>query len=294
MKNNHIPYTAGVVGWLIGMLVVLGLAWPLASPDTVSTAVMWAIGKWWAAYAFGLVVLVVTAMVKKIPLQPSLTGYVVPVALMVLLAMACLWVYPNTGFREELLSYMPVAVVFYVLSLLWVSLRKQNQGKGDMFRTVVPPLFGGIMILALVAVPVFTSNAFIYRNAFDLDVSEVKHPDKSMVAKCVLEIRKPGDYEFRAPSFFYFEMMGPEGEDAANAPSSTINWGGSGKPASGATGKFPLEIHWINIPDFAKEDLKAMMSDALPVLLEARSAAKPDEILYTVSAQETSEEDPAK
>jgi hypothetical protein len=159
---------------------------------------------------------------------------------------------------------------------------------------VVPPLFGGIMILALVAVPVFTSNAFIYRNAFDLDVTEVKHPDKSMVAKCVLEIRKPGDYEFRAPSFFYFEMMGPEGEDAANAPSSTINWGGTGKPASGATGKFPLEIHWSNIPDFAKEDLIAMMSDALPILLEARSAAKPEEILYTVSAEETKEADPGK
>ena len=283
MNKNHIPFGAGVVGWIIGLLVLLGLSWPLTSPATVSTAVMWAIGYWWAAYAFGLVVLVVAGLTKKIPLQPSLLGYIVPVAVMAALALACLWIYPNSGFREELLSYMPVAVVFYVLSLLWVALRKQSEAKGDLLRTVVPPLFGGIMILALVVIPVFTSNAFIYRKAFTLDVLEVKHPEKSMVAKCVLDIRKPGDYEFRAPSFYYFDMMDPETTKSENAPSSTINWGEAGKPAAGATGKFPLEIQWNNIPAIAKEDLEAMMNDALPILLEARSATQPDQILYTVS-----------
>jgi hypothetical protein len=292
MKKNHIPFGAGVIGWILGLLVLLGLSWPLTSPDTVSTAVMWAIGYWWAAYAFGLVVLIVTAVIKKIPLQPSLLGYIVPVAVMAVLAMACLWIYPNSGFREELLSYMPVAVVFYVLSLLWVMLRKQGESKGDVLRTVVPPLFGGIMILALVAIPVFTSNAFIYRKAFTFDVLEVKHPEKSMIAKCVLHIHKPGDYEFRAPSFYYFDMMEPEETTGDNAPSSTITWGQAGKPAAGATGTFPLEIHWSNIPAYAKEDLQALMSDALPILLEARSAAQPEQILYTVSTEESERTNP--
>lgn len=290
MKNNHIPFAAGVVGWILGLFVILGLAWPLTSPDTVSTAVMWAIGYWWAAYSFGLVLLVITALIKKAPLQPSLLGYIVPVAVMAALALACLWIYPNSGFREELMSYMPVAVVFYLLSLLWVTLRKPTETKGDLLRTVVPPLFGGIMILALVAVPVFTSNAFIYRNAFAFDVLEVKHPEKSMVAKCLLVIHKPGDYEFRAPSFYYFDMMDPDTADGTNAPTSTINWGEAGKPAAGATGKFPLEIHWNNIPAIAKADLEAMMADALPILLEARSAAQPEQILYTVSAEGAEQE----
>jgi hypothetical protein len=286
MKNNQIPFAAGVVGWILGLLVLLGLAWPLTSPDTFSTAVMWAIGYWWMAYAFGLVVLVVTALTKKIPLQPSLLGYIIPVAAMAALALACLWIYPNSGFREELLSYMPVTVVFYVLSLLWVALRKQSEATGDLLRTVVPPLFGGLMILALVAVPVFTSNAFIYRNAFAFDVLEVKHPERAMVAKCVLEINKPGDYEFSAPSFYYFDMMDSGETSGEGAPTSSITWGAAGKPAAGATGKFPLEIHWKNIPAYAKEDLESMMFDALPILLEARSADQPDQILYTVSAEE--------
>jgi hypothetical protein len=292
MKKPHIPFAAGVVGWILGLLVLLGLSWPLTSPDTVSTAIMWAIGYWWAAYAFGLIVLVATAVVKKIPLQPSLVGYIVPVAAMAALAMACLWIYPNAGFREELLSYMPVAVVFYVLSLLWVMLRKQGEPGGDVLRTVVPPLFGGVMILALVAIPVFTSNAFIYRNAFTFDVLEVKHPEKSMVAKCVLQIHKPGDYEFRAPSFYYFEMMDPTSADVGDASASTINWGEAGKPAANATGKFPLEIHWSNIPTLTKEDKEAMMADGMPILLEARSAGEPELILFTVSSDDMTRVNP--
>jgi hypothetical protein len=199
--------------------------------------------------------------------------------------MACLWIYPDAGFRAELMSYLPVSVVFYVLSLLWLTLRKQGEARGDMLRMAVPPLSGGIMILALVVIPIFTSNAFIYRNAFKLDVLEIKHPDNAMVAKCVLEIRKPGDYEFSAPSFFYFDMTDPESGESDNSPSSTVTWGQAGKPAAGAVGKFPLEILWSNIPMIAKDELQMLSPDFLPILIEARSTAQPDVILYTVGAE---------
>lgn len=290
MNKNQIPFAAGVIAWIIGLMVLFGLSWPLASPETVATAIMWAIGHCWAAFAFGLVVLVVTAWIRKIPLQHSLLGYLVPVAVIAVVAMACLWIYPDMGFRAELMNYLPVTVVFYVLSVLWLTLRKQSEARGNLARMAVPPLLGGIMILALVTIPIFTSNAFIYRNAFKLDVLEVKHPENAMVAKCVLEIRKPGDYQFSAPSFFYFDMTDPESVESAPTPSSIVTWGKAGKPAAGAVGKFPLEIFWSNIPTMAMEELQILSPDFLPILIEARSTAQPDEILYTVGAEEEPEE----
>jgi hypothetical protein len=285
MNKHQIPYVAGVVAWIIGLMAIFGLSWPLYSPDTVATAVMWTMGYWWAAYAFGLVILVVTALLGKIPLQPSLLGFILPVAVIAAMAMVCLWIYPDLGFRAELMSYMPVTVVFYVLSVLWLTLRKHGEARGDLVRTAAPPMLGGIMILTLVAIPVFTSNAFIYRNAFKLDVLEVIHPDNSMVAKCVLEIRKPGDYDFQALTFFYFDMIDPESADEDNSPRSTVTWGETGKPAAGAIGKFPMEILWSNIPDITRRDLMAMPTKALPILIEARSTAQPQETLYTFTAE---------
>jgi hypothetical protein len=290
MNQNQIPFAAGVIAWILGLMAILGLSWPLTSPDTVATAVLWAMGYCWAAFAFGLVVLVATARLRKIPLQPSLFGYIAPVAAVTVVAMVCLWIYPSVGFRAELMSYLPVTVVFYVMSLLWLALRKQSEARGDMSRMALPPLLGGLMILALVVSPVFTSNAFIYRDAFKLDVLEIKHPDNAMVAKCVLEIRKPGDYEFSAPTFFYFDMTDPESGESDNSPTSTVSWGQAGKPAAGAVGSFPFEILWSNIPTIASQELRTLSPDFLPILVEARSAAQPDVILYTIGTEEEPEE----
>lgn len=203
---------------------------------------------------------------------------------MMLLAMAFIWIYPNTGFREDLLSYIPVAVVFYIMSWMWISLRKLDEP--GLLRATTPPLFGGVIILALVAVPVFTSNAFIYRKAFTLDVLELQRPENPLVAKCVLAIHKPGDYEFRAPSSYYFEMIYPELMEDDAMPKSTVVWGEAGKPAAGASGKYPLEIRWNNIPKSEMMAATEMMTDAVPILLEAHPPGKPAEVLYTLNGWE--------
>jgi len=283
MKKSLTPFGAGILGWILGLMVLFGLAWPLSSPDTVSNAIIWMLEHWWAAYALGLVVLVAKALIAKIPPLTSLVAYILPLAVMMLLAMTFIWVYPNSGFREDLLSYIPVAVVFYVMSWIWISVSKQ--GEPGLLRASAPPLLGGIIILALVAVPVFTSNAFIYRNAFTLDVLEVQRPENSLVAKCVLEIHKPGDYEFRSPSSYYFEMIYPELMEDGSMPQSTVVWGDAGKPAAGNSGSYPLEIRWNNIP---KTEMAAaeMMTDAVPILLEAHASGKPDEVLYTLTGWE--------
>ena len=284
MKKNLTPYGAAIAGWIVGLVVLFGLAWPLSSPDTVANAIMWMLEHWWAAYALGLVFLFAKALSAKIPPLTSLIAYILPLAVMMLLAMAFIWIYPNTGFREDLLSYIPVSVVFYIMSWMWISLSKLDEP--GLLRATTPPLFGGVIILALVAVPVFTSNAFIYRKAFTLDVLEVQRPENALVAKCVLVIHKPGDYEFRSPSSYYFEMIYPELMEDDKMPQSTVVWGEAGKPAAGASGKYPLEIRWNNIPKSEMMAATEMMTDALPILLEAHPPGKPAEVLYTLTGWE--------
>jgi hypothetical protein len=288
MNSKHLPFGAGVAAWILGLIALFVLSYPLSSPETVSNALIWSISYWWIAYVIGLATLIVVALLKKIPMQASLIGYVAPVAVMAVLALICLGIYPNAGFREDLLGYMPVAVVFYLISWLWVRFSGQAESKeGDALRTLVPPLVGGVMILVLVVVPVFMSNAFIYRNAFTLDVLKIQRPGNSLTVECVLEIHKPGDYDFRVPPFFYFDMMEPEDIDDGDRPSNSVTWGESGKPKPGSTGRFPVVISWDNIPSFAMDELTGTSPGALPILLEVRAAARPDEILYTVSSTES-------
>jgi hypothetical protein len=290
MKDKLTPYKAGVIGWIVGFILVFGLSWSIESPETLANAVMWTIQNWWAAYAFGGIVLILTALLKRITPMPSLTAYVVPVAFMTILAMACLWVYPDAGFRIEFMSFMPLIIVFYLLSMIWVSLRKNSQSAGDSFRTLVPTVLGGTMLLAMVAIPVFSSNTFKYQDAFNLKITEVLHPEKSMVAKGILEIRKPGNYEFSAPTFFYFDMISGFDPETDHEPKCSIAWGEAGKPAAGATGTFPIELVWSNIPVSIKKELASMPADTLPILLEARSAEEPDELLYTIDSEGTVED----
>lgn len=281
MKKSLKPFGVGIAGWILGLLILFGLAWPLSSPETVANAVMWTLKNWWAAYALGLVALVLSALRGKIAPAVPLLAYLLPITVIVGLAMVFMLIYPNSGFREDLLSYIPVAVVFYVMSWIWISLGKDKEP--DLIKASTPPLFGGILILALVAVPVFTSNAFIYRNAFALDVLEVQRPEKSLVAKCVLEIHKPGDYEFRSPSFYYFDIIYPEMMEEQALPTASVVWGGAGKPVAGATGKYPLEIRWDNIPKGELMVGAENMPEAVSVLLEVHAPDNPDVLLYTLT-----------
>lgn len=277
------PFGAGIAGWILGLLILFGLAWPLTSPDTVSNAVMWAIRYWWAAFAFGLAALVGTAVVRKIPLLKPLLAYVLPAGVMALLVLVCTLIYPHFGFREDLLSFVPVAAVFYIVSWLWITFRKES-GEG-ILRAVTPPLFGGILILAWVAIPVFSSNGFIYRNAFTLEVLDVEFPEQSLVAKCVLEIRKPGDYDFKAPPLYFSEMFFPESLEQEGAAAGSVVWGDAGKPGPDATGRYPLEIRWKNLPGIELLTAREMIDDVMHVILEAHVPGGGNEIIYALTGQ---------
>ncbi len=280
MKTLHL-LAVGVGAWIAGLVILYLLAWPLAAPEGAPGALMWALGYWWAAFAFGLVkILAVGAFWKMAPWRAA-GADVLPVLLVVVMAGLCLLVYPDPAFREELTGYLPVSVVFYVLGLGWAYLRRD--AAHALTRAILPPAAGGLLILAFVAIPAFGSNAFLYRDAFSLQVLSIERPGSSLSAQCVLEIRKPGTYVFSAPGMFFLESMMDAPGDAAS--DGEIVWGPEGQPGAGDTGTFPLTIRWDRVPEGDLWQVAEL--GASPVVLEVRDAAERDRILRTVAGIES-------
>jgi hypothetical protein len=279
MKTLHL-LASGVGAWIVGLVILYVLAWPLAAPEGAPGALMWALGHWWVAFAFGLVkIFAVAAFWKTAPWRAA-GAYVLPVALVVVLAGLCLLVYPNPAFREELTGYLPVCVVFYVLGLGWAYLRRDEAHA--LARVILPPAAGGLLVLAFVAIPAFGSNAFLYRDAFSLRVLSIERPGPSMAARCILEIRKPGAYVFSAPGMLFPELAVEYPGDAAAG--GEIVWGREGEPQAGDSGTFPLTIRYEKVPE---EDVwPGGELGASSVVIEVRDAAARDRILRFVAGRQ--------
>ena len=266
----------GVIGWIAASVGIFFSSWLLAKPESLVEALMWSVSYLWIAFACGIIALVMRGVLTKQSVWLPVLAFILPALVSAGVIGVCLAIYPNEGFRSDLVELLPVVLVFYVFASLWMSIRKMDQF--SFVRAVLPPIFGSVMILAFVAVPVFNSNAFRYRNAFQFHVLKIAHDKEIDVAETVLEIRKPGHYRFTAPTFGIYDF----GMDSA-PEEGKITWGAAGEPKEGATGKFPLSIRWHKS---GKLPEMPMPSDLLcPPMLEARDARASETVLYTIVGQ---------
>lgn len=274
----------GLIGWMTGSIVLVAVGWYWAHATTVSIAAMWAISHWWIAFGFGAVLILVHSLMGRIASATALAAYLLPVALLTMVAGICLAIYPDPGFRTDLFGYMALVLFFYILGFLWMTLAPGGKGNTNSLRLLLPAMVGGLVVLALVAVPVFTSNLFIYRNAFDLAISKTSITNGAMIADAVLEVRKPGNYGFSAPRFIY----GGDKEMTEPQPAleyGKITWGTAGEPKQGAAGIYPLQIRWEkNIPTGPGSSLIDGMELEM-ISLEVRDAAAPaNDPFFNISA----------
>ncbi len=277
-------FATGLLAWAVGSLILLGLAWPIAKPESASIAAVWAISYWWAAFAFGAVAMIAHGLISRLKLGRALAAYLLPAVLLAVFAGICQLIYPDAGFREDLFSYLPLILVFYFLGLLWSSLAKSGTEQTTFIRSVMPAMVGGIVILGLVAVPVFRSNAFIYHKAFDLKVSKRALQNGGITADVVLDIHKPGTYSFAAPRYIYSAFDEMSATDSM-IEYGEITWGTAGEPKGGSTGSFPLQIRWIkNVPK-SEKDLVDQESFEDGVVMEVRDPSEQnEEILFSIFA----------
>lgn len=270
-------YVTGVVGWAIGMLALLGAAWIFSKPETVPIAMLWMISHCWIAFLIGLALMVVRAVASKASVAKPLQAYVLPVAVLSVIAGICLAIYPDAGFKSDLLTYLPVVLVFYGFGCLWLALGGLDGGA--FLRAVVPSIVGGLIILGFVAVPAFASDSFRYRAAFQLSTNDTKIENGKLVFDGDLKIMKAGNYAFSAPRYIWTDTADDAG--GGDVELGEIQWGQAGAPKEGAIGKFPLRIVW-------KKGVPQVESGQLPpyedgVMLEVSRPDQGGKVVYYIN-----------
>ena len=150
-------------------------------------------------------------------------AYLLPVAVLAVIGGICLLIYPDNLLREELLTYLPVVLLFYGLGVLWMKLRKEEASETPaVARAVIPAVVGGLVILGSVAVPVFASDAFRYRDTFEFSMADSALQDGAIQVDGAIEIRKPGNFKFSAPRYVWNETP-----DGSSIGATASNWGKS-------------------------------------------------------------------
>lgn len=245
---------------------------------------IWTIFHGWISFLFGLATLAGYGLVKRLPVARAAFAYILPVAMLALIGGLCLLVYPDNVLREELLTYLPVVLLFYGLGLLWVMLRKEATETPALARAVIPAVVGGLVILGFVAVPVFASDAFRYRDAFTFTISSTTVKDGKLFVEGSIEIRKQGNYRFAAPRYCWAAFS----DDVAAEPEveqGQISWGASGVPQSTALGVFPLKIAWSKGVLSSAGALVDSYEDFISI--EVHDPDQGEKVIYVMSAPMT-------
>jgi len=275
-------FGTGVTGWLVGMVILYGAAWMFAEPETASVALLWMISHSWIAFLLGLLLMVIRGlMISRGSLAGPLVAYLLPAALLAALAAISLAVYPDTTLRSDLLTYLPVVLVFYVAGWLWMVLRGARADGPALMRAVIPSLVGGLVIYGMIALPAFAGDDFRYRTAFELKTQSKSIQDGVFVYEGTLKIMKPGNYQFSAPRYIY--AMEESAEEDVDLELGDIQWGTAGAPGNGGQGSFPLRIVWKQsiLPIHTIE----MLSYGDAITLEVRDSDQADRLVYTIIAE---------
>ena len=242
---------------------------------------LWSISHWWAAYAFGLLLLIGAALASRVSFALAARAYVLPVALLALIAWVCQLIYPDSAFRGDLYTYLPVVMIFYIFGCLWMLVRSDKEETPAFARAVIPGVLGGLVILGFVAIPVFASNAFRYRNAFQLKISKLELADGVVVGAGTVEISKPGAYQFAGPRYLCDELETLD-EIEPGVEIGTLTWEGSEGPKPGAVGVFPFKVSWRK--GMLPEHMKALPTSNDSVYLEVRNPDTENELIYSLYA----------
>lgn len=274
-------FGVGIVGWFLGVLAILIFSLVQQRDSGGAGAVIWTLSHGWIAFCFGLLVMVAYSAATRRSVAGAVLGYVLPAAALCLVAGICLAVYPDAILREEFLTYLPLVFLFYVFGYFWMKMGERSASGSSYSRAILPAAVGGLVVLGSVAAPVFASDAFIYRDAFLINISKTGMRDGVIRFEGSLEIRKPGNYHFSAPRYVWDETAGPGGTEPEVELGEFI-WGTAGAPKADSTGVYPLQIVW------RKGGVQASAVDAVPYEnwfnIEVRKADEGNRVISSISA----------
>ena len=270
----------GLIIWILAELALVGVGRRVSEQSSLVGLVDWAVGHAWIAYLVGLVGMI--ALSGRFPgaLGRALVAYVVPAGVMAILGGICYAIFPDAGFLSEMLGFLILVWLFGVFGWLWLRATPEQKENESVVRALLPPLIGGIAVLIGVAVPTFRSNSFIYRDAFSLTLNNTEFADGKLSADAVLEIRKPGDYSFRAVRYSYLDIM--EDDPQSDHSTGSIEWKGGTAPVAAATGTYPMTIRWNKTSAPIARAADNFLEDYIS--LEVHTASDPDSVVRSIDA----------
>ena len=276
-------FAAGVGGWLAGGLALFGISWGIAKPGSASSAAVWTLSHGWIAFLIGLSVMIAYGAMKKYQIGAAMVAYLVPALVLALSSGICLLIFPDRLLGEELMIYLPVVFLFYVLGLLWLWLGRDPAKRDLSMRAMIPSVVGGLIILGFVAVPVFASDAFRYRDAFGLKLTNSSSENGVLKVEGEIDIRKAGNYRFSAPRYAWDGMMEESASGEPQVEMGEITWGKTGEPVAGSIGRFPMQIVWRG-----KNGVVVTNSDLPPdedyINIEVRSSDEGDRVVWSMNS----------
>lgn len=270
----------GLGVWLLTQVGLITAELLSAPQRSWIAAVDWAIRYSWIGYLAGLLALLALAVRHPGGLRRALLAYLVPFGLFAVISAIFYAIYPDVWFLSELLGILPLIWLFGVFGWLWMRLRRSESSGDALACALLPPLIGGMAVLIGVAVPIFRGNPFIYRDAFNFDLKKTAFVDGKLDAVAVLEIRKPGDYQFRAMKYSHMDVMNTE-DSAMDNMIGQIEWTSGSAPLANATGTFPFTIRWDKsvAPSPAADD--PMGEDC--IVIDVSTSDEPETVVKTLS-----------
>ncbi len=268
----------GLGVWFLTQVVLIAVELLSEPKGSWIAAVDWAVGYSWIGFLVGLLALV--AMGVRLPsgLRSALLAYLVPFGLYATISSIFYAIYPDRWFLSELLGILPLVWLFGVLGWIWLKLRPEPN-RDALSRALLPPLIGGLAILVGLGVPTFRGNNFIYRDAFNIDLKKTAFADGKLAVDAALEIRKPGDYHYRAIKYSHMDIMNTD-DSAMDDMVGQIDWTSSA-PKATETGTYPFTIRWDKsaAPSTAAED--PMGEDC--IVIDVFKKNEPEMVIKTIT-----------
>ncbi len=223
-------YSVGVIVWIAGM-IILGLQ---SGGNNLPYVLLEGTDSWQMAFLWGLIAAALAALAYCIKAKKNLLGalaytviYASPYALFLLGVWtldAIYYQHPATIETTNMLEL--IFVIFYIIGIVYMRMRATRDKDEAHIFFILPTFTVVILLLGMTTFKLFTSNDYIYRDAFRLVIRSVERSPNSTKVAGTLTLNKAGNFKFSA--FNNQIIIFPE-----DSPQSlAIQWSNGGKEPS--------------------------------------------------------------
>lgn len=258
-KPASVIYAVGVITWVAAMIIQAlqsdegGLFYTLLGGSNM----FWQLGFLWSLFAVAVAALVYVFKAGR-PIW-NVLAYMVVYASPCALLLIGMWTLDAIYFQHpatvETNSMLDLTfVVFYIIGIIYMRLRASRDKEEAHLFFLLPTFTVVALLISLTAYRLFTSNDYIYRNAFQIAIQSVDRTGDPIKITGTLILNKGGNYSFAA----FENQTNLIPEDEASSPLS-IQWA-NGAQTPSAEGEYDFSIA-LPQSDVAKQQSREMFSD---------------------------------